>query len=198
MIDIIYVLRHQSLFVNVMACGYKCNGLGDTTRSALKEPNVKLLVVGGRTSVSESLHDFITRRLHFVLGRFAPEIERVTARVEDVNGPRGGTDKHCRMEVKLRGVGNVPGEARADDFEAAVAFAAERLGRGVARALERRGTPDGGPACRWPAPASHPRTASLNTKRNQTHPPANLRKRDRGGGSFQLAVASASGLRLTR
>ena len=41
-------------------------------------------------------------------------------------------DKHCRMEVKLRGLGNVLGEACADDFEAAVAFAAERLGRGVA------------------------------------------------------------------
>ena len=99
---------------------------------------MKLLVVGERASVSESLHDFITRRLHFVLGRFAPEVERVTARVEDVNGPRGGMDKRCRMEVKLRGMGNVPGEACADDFEAAVAFAAERLGRGVARALERR------------------------------------------------------------
>ena len=99
---------------------------------------MKLLVVGEKTSVSEDLHDFITRRLHFTLGRFAPEIERVTARVEDVNGPRGGTDKRCRMEVKLRGLGNVLGEACADDFEAAVAFAAERLGRGVARALERR------------------------------------------------------------
>ena len=40
---------------------------------------MKLLVVGERTRVSEGLHDFITRRLHFVLGRFAPEVERVTA-----------------------------------------------------------------------------------------------------------------------
>ena len=99
---------------------------------------MKLIVGGETTRVSEGLHDFITRRLHFVLGRFAPEVERVTARVADVNGPRGGMDKRCRMDVKLRGMGNVPGEACADDFEAAVAFAAERLGRGVARALERR------------------------------------------------------------
>ena len=99
---------------------------------------MKLLVVGERTRVSEGLHDFMTRRLHFALGRFAPEVERVTARVGDVNGPRGGMDKRCRMEVKLRGLGSVLSEACADDFEAAVAFAAERLGRGVARALERR------------------------------------------------------------
>jgi putative sigma-54 modulation protein len=99
---------------------------------------MKLLVVGERTSVSQGLHDFITRRLHFVLGRFAPEVERVTARVEDVNGPRGGMDQRCRMEVKLRGLENVFSEARAEDMEAAVAFAAESLGRGVARAVERR------------------------------------------------------------
>ena len=99
---------------------------------------MKLLVVGEKTSAPEGLHNFITRRLHFALGRFAPEVERVTARVEDVNGPRGGMDKRCRMDVKLRGMGNVPGEACADDFEAAVAFAAERVGSGVVRALERR------------------------------------------------------------
>ena len=40
---------------------------------------MKLFVVRERTRVSEGLHDFITRRLHFVLGRFAPEVERVTA-----------------------------------------------------------------------------------------------------------------------
>jgi ribosome-associated translation inhibitor RaiA len=99
---------------------------------------VKLIIVGEKTSSSTDLHDFITRRLHFALGRFAPEVERVTTWVEDVNGPRGGVDQHCRMEVKLRGLGNVLSEARANDVEAAVAFAAESLGRGVARALERR------------------------------------------------------------
>ncbi len=36
---------------------------------------MKLIVVGETTRVSEGLHDFITRRLHFVLGRFAPESE---------------------------------------------------------------------------------------------------------------------------
>ena len=99
---------------------------------------MKLLVVGQRTNVTEDLREFITRRLHFALGRFAPQVERVTARVADVNGPRGGTDKRCRMEVKLRGLGSVSSEAHADDVEEAAAFAAERLGRGVARSLERR------------------------------------------------------------
>ena len=99
---------------------------------------MKLLVVGEKIRVSEGLHDFVTRRLYFALGRCSAEIERVTARMGDANGLRGGVDKQCRIEVKLRGLKSVLSEARADDLEAAVAVAAERIGRGVARALERR------------------------------------------------------------
>lgn len=99
---------------------------------------MKLLVVGEKMKVTESLNDFVARRLYFALGRFSPEIERVTARVGDVNGPRGGVDKQCRIEVKLRGLKSVFSEARADDFGAAVASAAERVERAVTRSLERR------------------------------------------------------------
>lgn len=99
---------------------------------------MKLLVVGQKKTVRESLHDFVTRRLYFALGRFAPQIERVTARVGDMNGPRGGVDKQCRIEVKLRGLETVVREARADDLEEAASRAAESVERGVARAVERR------------------------------------------------------------
>ncbi|MHB0961410.1 MAG: HPF/RaiA family ribosome-associated protein [Pirellulaceae bacterium] len=99
---------------------------------------MKLRVVGESISVSEGLREFVARRLEYALGRFAPEIEYVTIRVGDVNGPRGGVDKRCRMEVKLRGLQSILSDVRADDLEVAVAFAAERLGKGVARALERR------------------------------------------------------------
>lgn len=99
---------------------------------------MKLLIVGRGTDVSEDLREFITRRIHFALGRFDPQVERVTARVADLNGPRGGTDKCCRMEVKLRALDRVASVARADNLEEAAALAAERLGRSVTRALERR------------------------------------------------------------
>ena len=99
---------------------------------------MKLHVVGENMHVSEDVRDYVTRRLEFALGRFTPEVERVTTRVGDVNGPRGGVDKRCRMEVKLRGLQSILSEARANDLEVAVALAAERLARGVARALERR------------------------------------------------------------
>jgi hypothetical protein len=42
------------------------------------------------------------------------------------------------MEVKLQALNSVSSVARADNMEEAAAMAAERLRRGVARALERR------------------------------------------------------------
>jgi ribosome-associated translation inhibitor RaiA len=131
---------------------------------------VKLLVIGEKSSVSEGLHDFITRRLCFVLGRFGPEIERVTVRVGDLNGPRGGgADKRCHLEVKLRGLGDVLGEACAGDYEAAVAFAAERLGRGVGRALERRNHKKRRPGVSMAGPRE---SAENGKRRNQQNPDA--------------------------
>jgi ribosome-associated translation inhibitor RaiA len=99
---------------------------------------MRVLVVGDRIRVRQDLRELVTRRLYFALGRFSPEIERVTARVGDVNGPRGGVDKRCRIVVKLKGLDCVTSDVHADDFEAAVAAATDRIGRSVARALERR------------------------------------------------------------
>jgi putative sigma-54 modulation protein len=99
---------------------------------------VKLLVVGEKMRVRESQYDYVTRRLYFALGRFAPQIASVTACLGDCNGPRGGVDKRCRIVVKLRRLESVLREAHADALEAAVSAAAESAGRGVARALERR------------------------------------------------------------
>ena len=99
---------------------------------------MKLQIIGDKTRVSEPLHEFVARRLHFALGRFGPEIQRVTVRVGDVNGPRGGMDKECRVEVKLRGLDRFLSKGCGRDFESAAACAAERVGRSVARALERR------------------------------------------------------------
>ena len=47
------------------------------------------------------------RRLDFALGRFGGRISQVTVGLEDLNGPRGGADKRCRLAVRLVPSGKV-------------------------------------------------------------------------------------------
>ncbi len=60
------------------------------------------------------------------LVRFAPAIERVVVRIDDVNGPRGGIDKVCRTTVILRGGGVVVAEGRSDVVRKALAVSVVR------------------------------------------------------------------------
>ena len=96
------------------------------------------MISGEGIKPPEELRDFISRRLYFALGRFSPEVQGVTACVGDINGPKGGLDKRCRIIVKLKGLENVIKEVVADDLKLAVTSAADSVGRSVARALERR------------------------------------------------------------
>lgn len=76
------------------------------------------------------------RRLSFALGRFADRIRSVRLVVADQNGPRGGPDKLCRVDV--RGTG---WSVHVEDIDAAtntvVDRVADRAGRTVARKIGR-------------------------------------------------------------
>jgi hypothetical protein len=86
----------------------------------------------------DELHEFTTRRLGFALGRFGAQVTGIRVSVSDENGPRGGVDKKCRVEVRGARRLAVVAEDAASDERAAIARAAERAGRAFARALERR------------------------------------------------------------
>jgi putative sigma-54 modulation protein len=92
-----------------------------------------------RLAVSNSIQAYVERRIGFALGRFADVVESVFVSLEDINGPRGGVDKSCRIRVNLIGQ-KTPIIADVLDLEIrpAVDMAADRVGRAVARHLDRR------------------------------------------------------------
>ena len=101
-------------------------------------------------SISEALREHIVRRLDFALRRFASRVHRVVVRLVDVNGPRGGLDKRCRIIAHLSPSGSVIVEATDADVYVAASQAAIRLDERIARALERRRRPGSRPK-RWSA-----------------------------------------------
>jgi len=86
---------------------------------------------------SDAVGDHARRRLGFALGRFADRITTVWLRLSDLNGPRGGVDKQCRIEVRGVNQWEVVVEDRDCDVYVAIDRAADRVGRAVGRTVER-------------------------------------------------------------
>ena len=94
-------------------------------------------VHGRNIEVTADLIAHVERRLGFALVRFGRRIARVAVRLLDVNGPRGGVDKRCCVDVSLIPVGKVYMEDADADLYVAVDRAADRVGRAVGRRFER-------------------------------------------------------------
>lgn len=99
---------------------------------------MQLEMHGANYELDDELKEHTVRRLRFALGRFGARVGRVSVRVSDVNGPRGGVDKRCRIAVALDPRGDVMVEGSGDDPFALVARVAKRVGRSVRRELDRR------------------------------------------------------------
>ena len=83
--------------------------------------------------------EYVEHRLGFALGRFQNSVRRITVHVEDLNGPRGGIDKNCRLQIYLNGVrGPVMMSVKERTITAAIDIAADRARHTVARTLNRR------------------------------------------------------------
>ena len=81
---------------------------------------------------------YIRRKLGMKFGKFASSVERVSVRIEDMNGPRGGVDQVCRIKVVLSGLPSVVVEQRDATLVAAIDGALSGAERAVRRSLQRR------------------------------------------------------------
>ncbi len=75
------------------------------------------------------------RRLRCTTDRFAPYIREIDVVLRDVNGPRGGVDKLCRVIAKLHKGGRVEIEERNSTFVGAIRVASKRLRRLLTRRI---------------------------------------------------------------
>lgn len=89
-------------------------------------------------SLRPSQRTLVERRLSYALSRFGNKVRRVLVRLEDMNGPRGGLDKRCQIEVRLQGRGTLVAEVSDTEIEPAVSRAADRIARRMRDALTTR------------------------------------------------------------
>jgi ribosomal subunit interface protein len=94
---------------------------------------VRLQIRSSPFSLTPALQARVQRRLQFALNRFQAGIGRVTVRLRDLNGPRGGLDKRCSIEARLLRRRKCVVEETCSDLYEAIDRAADRLGRVIAR-----------------------------------------------------------------
>lgn len=100
---------------------------------------MKIEVRGTTFPITGPLEEHITRRVDFALRRFAGQVDRVVVRLADLNGPKGGPDKRCRIAARLTtATPDVIVEATDADAYAAVSLAAARLDERVTRTLSKK------------------------------------------------------------
>ena len=108
-------------------------------RSSFTEPaHVRSFIHTAGVTLSDHERALTRRKLGLKLGKFLPAIERVSVRVADVNGPRGGVDQTCRVKVVLSGLPSVVVENQAASRNAAIDGALVGAERAVRRTLRRR------------------------------------------------------------
>lgn len=83
------------------------------------------------------LRDLTVRRVNFVLRRLRWMVPRAEVQLSDVNGPRGGLDKRCQVELRTDGAGSVVVTSLASDWRTALDNALARAARFLMRHWRR-------------------------------------------------------------
>jgi CBS domain-containing protein/ribosome-associated translation inhibitor RaiA len=118
-------------------------------------PSIPAHIRSAGVDLGQDDRTYIRRKLGMKLGKFASSIERITVRVSDVNGPRGGRDQVCRVKVVLSGLPSTVVEQRDASLHAAIDLALAGAERAVRKALKRRATTATKPTTpRFPVPAA--------------------------------------------
>lgn len=88
--------------------------------------------------LTTGVREHIERRLRFAFDRAQQYVTRISVVLSDVNGPRGGEDKRCRIQVVVAGAADVLIDDCQSDLYVAIDRAVDRAGRTLARRLARQ------------------------------------------------------------
>lgn len=114
-----------------------------------------------------ALRMYTERRMAVALGWARHHMRKLAVSLSDINGPRGGVDKQCKIQVQLSGGRQVIIEECEEDLYAAIDRAADRADRAVVKQVERK------------RQFSHDRMSALGQAGEDTHDGDNAAGSDR-------------------
>ena len=102
------------------------------------------IIFESRDADGAQMRDLAVERVRFALRRLTALVPRAKVLLSDVNGPRGGLDKRCQIELKTDNAGTVVIASLARDWRAALDRSLIRATRVLTRKLHRNQKPTRG------------------------------------------------------
>ena len=91
-----------------------------------------------QAGIDKNISSEAKRLLKFSMSRFEGAVTRVKIHFSDVNGPKGGIDKRCRISVKLKKAGQVLVLSEGENYIVALSNCLDRLVRSIRREIIKR------------------------------------------------------------
>lgn len=99
------------------------------------------VLIETRDIAATDVKETAEKRVRFAIRRLAWLVPRARVQLSDINGPRGGVDKRCQIELKTDGNGVVVVTAVARDWRTALDSAIARAARVLVRSVRRSKKP---------------------------------------------------------
>lgn len=99
------------------------------------------VIFESRNVKGRQLRDLSIERVRFSLRRLTAWVPRAKVRLSDINGPRGGVDKRCQVELTTDTAGTVVITSLAQDWRTALDLSLARATRILTRSLQRNQKP---------------------------------------------------------
>lgn len=89
-------------------------------------------------SRNEAMLNHIHHRFSFAFSRISNHIESAAITVADINGPKGGVDKQCKLSIKPVGLNPIVVTEKRDNVRQAVDRCFARASQAINRKLKRK------------------------------------------------------------
>ncbi len=105
-------------------------------RFQLLESDMQVLFES-RDPQGAEMRDLTVQRVQLAMRRLSWLVPRAKVQLSDVNGPRGGVDKRCYVELKTHLIGTVVVTSMARDWRSAIESALSRASKVLLRNVRR-------------------------------------------------------------
>lgn len=99
------------------------------------------IIIESRDADGAQMRDLSVDRVRFALRRLTTFVPHAKVQFTDINGPRGGLDKRCQVELKIDGAGTVVIASLASDWRTALDRSLRRATQVLKRSLQRAQKP---------------------------------------------------------